>query len=226
MKITINKNTIETDQTSLKILLEERGFAFPCKARGVCGKCRINCKDLAPTDRDKRFLSKEEIEDGVRLACDKIAVDGLEITAKIAEQVKITECDGYAVIGDNFVEVGIVQDSLWERSVFEGDFADKKSIESVIAHGTLDFLEKYDVAKTTTLYIIGKKKKVETLLGDSSEDGFISDGATFRLPSDEVNVLPTREEDGSDSLIMKKSGLSLDEAVLKVIKDIRFRVKL
>lgn len=45
----------------------------PCGGRGKCGKCRVRIADPAggpaPSQADRRFLSPEEIADGIRLAC-------------------------------------------------------------------------------------------------------------------------------------------------------------
>lgn len=43
----------------------------PCGGKGICGKCRIKIKkgDFPPTDVEKRILSKDELNEGVRLAC-------------------------------------------------------------------------------------------------------------------------------------------------------------
>ncbi len=226
MKVILNGKESVSSGISMKLFLEEKGFSFPCKARGVCGKCKIKCAGVEPTDRDRRFLSEEEIAGGVRLACDKVLLDGLEIEADIKEKISITECDGYAILRDDYVEVGIIEGELKERTVFCGDYSDRRAIESVIAHGLLDFLESYDVAKATTLYIIGARDKIEKICSENPDDGCRADGATFRLPAEEVYVLPLRGRDGSDALIVEKSRLPLDEAVDKVVKDVRFRVRL
>ncbi len=226
MKVFINGKESTFDGDSMKLFLEEKGFSFPCKARGVCGKCKICCQGLEPTDRDRRLLTEEEISSGVRLACDKTLKEGLDITADIKKRVSITECDGYAVLKDDYVEVGIIEGDLRERAVFDGDYPDRRAIESVIAHGLLDFLESYDVAKATTLYIIGTREKIEKISLADPDEGCRADGATFRLPAEEVCVLPLRGMDGSDALIVEKSRLTLDEAVEKVVRDVRFRVRL
>lgn len=226
MKVFINGKESAFDGDSMKLFLEEKGFSFPCKARGVCGKCKICCQGLEPTDRDRRLLTEEEISSGIRLACDKTLKEGLDITADIKKRVSITECDGYAVLKDDYVEVGIIEGDLRERAVFDGDYPDRRAIESVIAHGLLDFLESYDVAKATTLYIIGTREKIEKISLADPDEGCRADGTTFRLPAEEVCVLPLRGMDGSDALIVEKSRLPLDEAVEKVVRDVRFRVRL
>lgn len=58
---------------SLGEALLEAGAAFvmPCGGMGRCGKCRVRFKSGVPeaSDAEKRLLSKEEIDDGIRLLC-------------------------------------------------------------------------------------------------------------------------------------------------------------
>lgn len=46
-------------------------LGMPCGGHGRCGKCRVTARGALSelTDTERRFLSKEEIEAGVRLAC-------------------------------------------------------------------------------------------------------------------------------------------------------------
>lgn len=44
----------------------------PCNGKGICGKCRVRVLsgDVSPlTEQEKKFLTQQEIADGVRLAC-------------------------------------------------------------------------------------------------------------------------------------------------------------
>lgn len=43
--------------------------SFPCNGNGTCGKCKVICNELPVTDLDRCFLSVDEIEEGIRLAC-------------------------------------------------------------------------------------------------------------------------------------------------------------
>ena len=49
------------------ILLES-----PCNGKGICGKCKVkilNGAVSALTEQEKRYLTREEIAGGIRLAC-------------------------------------------------------------------------------------------------------------------------------------------------------------
>ncbi|MCI8693323.1 MAG: DUF4445 domain-containing protein [Lachnospiraceae bacterium] len=54
-----------------KLLAEEQLMGMPCGGHGRCGKCKVMVQGdvSALSDTERRILSKEEIEEGVRLAC-------------------------------------------------------------------------------------------------------------------------------------------------------------
>ena len=56
----------------------------PCGGRGNCGKCRITVVEgeLPVTTMDKIWLTEEELQNGVRLACQ--AMPEKEITIAVA----------------------------------------------------------------------------------------------------------------------------------------------
>ncbi len=57
----------------LLALLQEEGLApsAPCGGRGVCGRCRVRFLEGAtePTEQERKLLTRDELADGVRLAC-------------------------------------------------------------------------------------------------------------------------------------------------------------
>jgi uncharacterized 2Fe-2S/4Fe-4S cluster protein (DUF4445 family) len=69
--------------TLLRILRRQGAFiSAPCNGRGSCGKCRVRFLSGAPeaTDRERRILSADDIERGVRLACACVPSMDCEIT--------------------------------------------------------------------------------------------------------------------------------------------------
>jgi len=44
---------------------------MPCGGKGICGKCKVKITkgNIEPNNRDKRFLTKDEINQGYRIAC-------------------------------------------------------------------------------------------------------------------------------------------------------------
>ena len=67
------KITIKDGVPSLLDTLRSEGYFLPayCGGRASCGKCRVRIAEGAPppTEEDYRFLSREEISEGWRLAC-------------------------------------------------------------------------------------------------------------------------------------------------------------
>ena len=75
--------------TSLGTLLSHHGQGtMPCGGHGKCGKCLITVKGevSAPSDDEKRILSAQELERGVRLACRTTVLGDCTVTT--AEQGK------------------------------------------------------------------------------------------------------------------------------------------
>lgn len=66
----------------LDCLLKNNIFVeSPCNKKGTCGKCRliIKNKSFEISSLDKNFLSHDELNKGIRLACDKKVFEDLEI---------------------------------------------------------------------------------------------------------------------------------------------------
>lgn len=61
------------ERTSLKELMNYARirFDFPCNGQGTCGKCRVKITDgmERPAKQEEKLLTKDELEQGIRLAC-------------------------------------------------------------------------------------------------------------------------------------------------------------
>ena len=68
-----NKILYVNENESLSDCFVRNGLYMPaiCGGRGICGKCRIRVHegDIAVSDADAKFFSKEELDQGFRLAC-------------------------------------------------------------------------------------------------------------------------------------------------------------
>lgn len=67
--------------TQLRELLVQVGFEFPCGGQGICGGCRIRVLNgnLAPSHLDSTRFSKEELQQGWRLACQAVVKESIAI---------------------------------------------------------------------------------------------------------------------------------------------------
>lgn len=54
-----------------EILQEEKDFAMPCAGHGRCGKCKVWVTGTLsePNEKERTYLTKQELERGIRLAC-------------------------------------------------------------------------------------------------------------------------------------------------------------
>ncbi len=75
----------------------------PCGGRGTCGNCRveITLNAPAPSDADRQHLSEDEIESGMRLACqvrvtEEMRVD-VPVTTRFFDQKILTDGEGKPV---------------------------------------------------------------------------------------------------------------------------------
>ena len=86
MTIKLNGKAVEagakTDET-LYELMTGLGYRLnaPCGGGGRCGKCRVRIANAGQaTEGDSRLISKEDLADGVRLACCTKPFDGMEVS--------------------------------------------------------------------------------------------------------------------------------------------------
>ena len=99
--LAMNKFTITFEPGDHKVIVSEGSsikeaivtaaldFDFPCGGRGTCGKCRIKVlgKELAPTEKELKYLQKNELLDGIHLACELEVHDN--ITLQLNTEKKI-----------------------------------------------------------------------------------------------------------------------------------------
>lgn len=63
------------------LLRHNQVMSNDCNGRGTCGKCKVKITEMAPEPSDNEYkkLSAGELADGVRLACQITACEGMEI---------------------------------------------------------------------------------------------------------------------------------------------------
>lgn len=234
MRIFVDGKAVQTENTeSLKTVLSNEGYAFPCGGKGICGRCRGIAPVLSPTELDVKFLSREEIAAGIRLLCDKKLIEGAEVSplfGRKSADVKLTECDAYVVFGAKNVEIGIVSGDIRLFKVVDyPEIRDRKNLRSVTANGLLDFLEEFSVAKASTLAVFGERKEVETMISDACDvsEGDTVSAANVDLPAEDCFVAPSGDGSSIDRLAaIKKDGETDGEAVARVLGDVRLRARL
>ena len=98
-KLILNQNGVRrkidfSSPTPLSTVLDM--LPHPCGGKGFCGKCRVRImgKISAPTAAERTMLSREQLRDGVRLACQVTLNGDAQVTvADTAAPAKATSSD-------------------------------------------------------------------------------------------------------------------------------------
>lgn len=74
-----------------EVLAEHQLAEMPCGGKGRCGKCRVTAQGkLSPlSDAERRLLTKEEIGQGVRLACRTVVEGNCSVTLSGSSSIQV-----------------------------------------------------------------------------------------------------------------------------------------
>ncbi len=210
IKLQINNKTITLNApTPLKELVSD--LRLPCGGKGICGKCKITAPALPITPKDKKFFTATQLEQGQRIACDKIIEQNCSVTytptAHIQEHKKIEHCSMFAYLGIQKLTIGILDDDLQEtiEAHYDFDFLDdnfNKRLKAKLIQDSLELMEAYGVPQAQSLLISGNALMLASFLGesykklssldyrDSAFDALSFNGSRYHLPAEDVFVLP------------------------------------
>ncbi len=204
MKIFINDKEITIVDTSLKTALEAHGMYFPCQGQKICGRCKITCQDIAPTALDYRFLSQTQIDDGIRLACDKTISEGIKVyfeTQHTPPTVRKLEFANIAIIlNDTNMNIAILDYDIVSEHIVrnEMDTAPNPRIylRSLIAKECIELFERYSIAQAQTI-AIATNARISSILTDNQSDGLgdLLEASQLMLPAEQVYILPFLDND-------------------------------
>ena len=203
------KITIKGDNVNLRDFIEREGFRFPCGGKGSCGRCRIVAPALPVTDRDRKFLTPDEIERGVRLACDKTVCGEAEIEADIASgEVKAERyesADAYAVFADNATYIGL-QDGgeVLDGSVLPPVEAKYAYLRGAAQKETIELFEKHSLAKADVFLLAASPARFTELTGIAERfaAGASLGAELMSMPAEDVYLPPAPKTlIGSDILL-------------------------
>ena len=113
-------------------LFQENGVSVwaPCGGRGVCGKCKVRLDPAPDPGQSRGFLSRRELDEGVRLCC-KTAV-WQNMTAEICEGEAHVEVETEAGIGRLSPSVRAERRHFSPPSLEDQtDFADRSGFEKI-----------------------------------------------------------------------------------------------
>jgi uncharacterized 2Fe-2S/4Fe-4S cluster protein (DUF4445 family) len=130
------------------------GIKSVCGGKGTCGKCRIIILDDAakkPTESEIKSLNRDEIDHGVRLACQQTFDRDLNIYIPAAS---LTEEQKLQVSGE---EVKIKIDTVFQKYYIEMDAPTLSDTESDFARIQRAIREKYGASVSVIDYEVIKK---------------------------------------------------------------------
>jgi len=211
IKATINGKVIELAKPApLKELTTN--LKLPCGGRGICGRCKIIVQGIPTTKKDYKFFTQTQLEQGARIACDKIISQDCTIeyvpTAKTQEYKKIEHCSMFASLGIHNIVIGILDDVQLQETVEVAhnlDITDKeagKKLKAKLIQESLELMEAYRVPQAQTLLLAGNAQMLVLFLGESYEklctfdyrdsifDSYSASGVRYSLPMEDIFILP------------------------------------
>lgn len=236
------------DNAPLKEPLIKAGFRFPCGGTGRCGKCRITCEKLPVTEKDRRFLSSNLLESGVRLACDKKVTSSFELTCETdlsAPEITLKECSIAACITDEEISISIVGDETVETVTRPNPLAEYQSMDgiltaysqnpcaltnalrAVIGKESVELFEKYNAAKAMTAAVAAKGAYLKILAGlsaeaDADEVENAAENDCFGLPAESLYILPCKGDFFGGELLAEAAKLKERSLLIDCEKTVAF----
>lgn len=200
----------------LNILVENKIFIDnPCNGKGTCGKCKIKIKNgniNNPMETEKKLLTKEELENNIRLAC---LVDPKEdITVEILKKENVHKVltAGYTPKFNFNINVkkqliNIIKPTLKKQLSLEKQLKNLTGLENITLNNLLE-MEYIDGEYTVVTYndeIIGIEK------GDTTNQiyGIAIDIGTTTVVCELVNMI-TGEQLSNSSMINAQKHYGLD----------------
>ena len=222
IKVTVNGIEFEVDEgTSMKTLLDKYGFGFPCGGNGNCGKCKIQCKALPITEKDRVFFTPDALEEGWRIACNKTVTEDCVVSFPLPKRKKflrnIESCNIAVRIDGREIFVSIGDDEIAEtvtvdnplfgkeglsgitRAYMEKPWACTNALRGALSKTAIDLFEKYGKARAEIFVIATNGFFAKILAGvplDKEVEDFNAfiDDDMYRLPTEMVYFLPVKNE--------------------------------
>ncbi len=222
------KLEINITNGSLRETLINEGFAFPCGGKGICGRCKIIAPTLQITALDKRFISAEDLVSGVRLACDKkhqgsLSIDTLDLK-KSAPPKKLFSPEVVAGLYDTHTVISILEEGeVVETEVFASANLTTNDLRGVVGKNSIEFYEKYGVAKAITIMPIGTKARIDLFTKATDclryTSGDTVDASVYDMPAEDVYLPPLTEMAGGSIALMELNSVPTDSLMISLTND-------
>lgn len=169
LRITGSNDTILNQLRASGVLLES-----PCNGKGLCGKCKVRLLQGQANPlsaEEKRFLTPEEQQQGVRLACMAIPTGPVEL-----DPMGLLTADGSAVLGEGLLPSFSFDPAIICRETPEGIavFRENQLLE---ACGSQVFGLAVDIGTTTVAVTLTDLRTGRA----SGEDGFLNPQKAYGL---------------------------------------------
>lgn len=204
---------------SLKELLTEAGYSFPCGGKGLCGRCKIIAPSLPVTPLDRRFFTDKELQSGVRLACDKTVTETIEIECLLPRAVKKRRLE-YPQVAVLFtyqsIDLLLFDNEIVDTVTLPYETDSVNALRAAAGKHSVEFFEKYNAAKAVTIMAGGENALITSFTGGLApqREGNTYPASDFDMPAEDVYLLPSPGGDiGSDVLLEL---MSIDEGALLV----------
>ncbi len=211
IKVQINGKVINLKEpTPLKELVSD--LKLPCGGRGICGRCKITAQGIAATAKDLKFFTSSQLEQGARIACDKIISQDCIVnylsSAKVQERKKIEYCSMFALLGIQNIIIGMLDDDILQETLeikhnFDIEDAEAgKKLKARLIQASLELMEDYKVPQAPLLLLAGNAQMLALFLAKSYDklyaidyrdaifDSYSGSGAEHNLPVEDLFLLP------------------------------------
>lgn len=215
------KQEFNAVNTSLREIMEREGFRFPCGGKGLCGRCKVIAPSFAPTERDKRFLSAEEIASGIRLACDK-TLNGSAVIEPMFEREdnraeRLPYADAYAVFTDYGTFAGLAADGEIKDSVtLPPAEREHYALLGAAQREIVELIERHSVAKASVMLLAADARRFHALTGiqEAIPEGDSVEASLFNMPAEEVYLPPVKGGFTGGDLPLELMGRGAGEMVV------------
>ncbi|MDR2267600.1 MAG: 2Fe-2S iron-sulfur cluster binding domain-containing protein [Christensenellaceae bacterium] len=214
--------SLDGENIRLKDELIELGYHFPCAGMGMCGKCRITVDPNYPVSNlDKKFLTREELSAGVRLACDKIVKGELEIyecSLPLQSRTKKLESPCITVLfGPTHTTICLVDGEIVDTVCVDLTPNTTSELRSLVSKNSIEFFEEYGIPKAVTILLAGSFYHITAFIGNnynSAMTGDFSPASLFDMPSEEVYILPVVSQTVGSDLLLDIYDISSSELII------------
>lgn len=201
-------------ESILEAFIGQGGYvSAPCGGHGTCGKCKIKLREgnLAITEWDEKYFSKEELEEGYRLSCKAYPTNDCSVELLQDEE------DDFQVLGTLKNEDVAPEDFQQEKTfALAIDIGTTTIAISLIGMETKQVIDTYTTINHQRMYgadvisriqasIDGKGEKLRKLIQKDLLEGIYSLINKYQIPKNKLEMIAIAGNTTMGHLLMKFS---------------------